>query len=58
MKLADVSIQRPVLASVMVGVLIVFGIAAYPRIEGLLRQNRDELSDWDGSLSQLLAING
>src|SRR5206468_2832938 len=32
MRLADVSIERPVLASVMVGVLLVFGLAAYPRI--------------------------
>jgi ATP synthase in type III secretion protein N len=33
-------------------------VAAYPRIEALLRQKRDETADWDGSLSQLLAING
>ena len=32
MKLADVSINRPVLATVMVGTLLVFGIVAYPRI--------------------------
>jgi HAE1 family hydrophobic/amphiphilic exporter-1 len=32
MKLADVSIRRPVLATVMVGALTVFGIVAYPRI--------------------------
>ncbi|MBK6849759.1 MAG: efflux RND transporter permease subunit [Proteobacteria bacterium] len=32
MKLADVSIRRPVLASVMAGVLLVFGLVAYPRI--------------------------
>ena len=32
MKLADVSIRRPVFATVMVGVLVVFGIAAYPKI--------------------------
>jgi hydrophobic/amphiphilic exporter-1 (mainly G- bacteria), HAE1 family len=32
MKLADVSIRRPVLATVMVGALLVFGIEAYPRI--------------------------
>ncbi|MBI5507449.1 MAG: efflux RND transporter permease subunit [Deltaproteobacteria bacterium] len=32
MKLADISIRRPVLASVMVGVLAVFGLWAYPRI--------------------------
>ncbi|MFH0900309.1 MAG: efflux RND transporter permease subunit [Pseudomonadota bacterium] len=32
MKLADVSIRRPVLATVMVGVLLVFGVWAYPRI--------------------------
>ncbi|MEK6606843.1 MAG: efflux RND transporter permease subunit [Myxococcota bacterium] len=32
MKLADVSIRRPVFASVMVAVLAVLGIAAYPRI--------------------------
>ncbi|MCC6747275.1 MAG: efflux RND transporter permease subunit [Deltaproteobacteria bacterium] len=32
MKLADVSIRRPVLASVMVGALLVFGLVAYPRI--------------------------
>jgi HAE1 family hydrophobic/amphiphilic exporter-1 len=32
MKLADVSIRRPVLATVMVGALTIFGIVAYPRI--------------------------
>ena len=32
MKLADVSIQRPVLATVMVGALAVFGMSAYPQI--------------------------
>ncbi len=32
MKLADVSIKRPVLASVMMAVLVVFGIVAYPRV--------------------------
>ena len=32
MRLADVSIERPVFATVMVGVLAVFGIAAYPTI--------------------------
>jgi HAE1 family hydrophobic/amphiphilic exporter-1 len=32
MKLADVSIKRPVFATVMVGVLAVFGVWAYPRI--------------------------
>lgn len=32
MKLSDVSIKRPVLATVMVGVLIVFGLFAWPRI--------------------------
>jgi hydrophobic/amphiphilic exporter-1 (mainly G- bacteria), HAE1 family len=31
-KLADVSIRRPVLATVMVGTLAVFGLWAYPRI--------------------------
>jgi type III secretion protein N (ATPase) len=28
-------------------------VAAYPAIEGLLRQRRDELADWDRSLTQL-----
>ncbi len=32
MKLAEVSIRRPVLATVMVGVLAVFGLFAYPKI--------------------------
>lgn len=32
MKLADVSIRRPVLATVMVAVLVVFGLVAYPQI--------------------------
>ncbi|HJX53360.1 MAG TPA: efflux RND transporter permease subunit, partial [Polyangia bacterium] len=32
MKLADVSIRRPVFATVMVGVLAVFGVWAYPKI--------------------------
>jgi len=32
MKLADVSIRRPVLATVMISVLLVFGLVAYPRI--------------------------
>ena len=32
MKLADVSIRRPVLATVMVGSLAVFGLWAYPRV--------------------------
>ncbi|MCA9670308.1 MAG: efflux RND transporter permease subunit, partial [Myxococcales bacterium] len=32
MKLADVSIRRPVLATVMVGALMVFGLVAYPKI--------------------------
>jgi hydrophobic/amphiphilic exporter-1 (mainly G- bacteria), HAE1 family len=32
MKLAEVSIRRPVLATVMVAVLAVFGITAYPKI--------------------------
>ncbi len=32
MKLADVSIRRPVLATVMVSALLVFGLVAYPRI--------------------------
>ncbi len=32
MKLADVSIRRPVLATVMVGTLLVFGLVAYPKI--------------------------
>jgi len=32
MKLADVSIRRPVFATVMVGVLVVFGVWAYPKI--------------------------
>jgi len=32
MKLADVSIKRPVFATVLVGVLLVFGIVAYPKI--------------------------
>jgi HAE1 family hydrophobic/amphiphilic exporter-1 len=32
MKLADVSIRRPVFATVMIGVLAVFGIWAYPKI--------------------------
>jgi HAE1 family hydrophobic/amphiphilic exporter-1 len=32
MKLADVSIRRPVLATMMVGSLLVFGLFAYPRI--------------------------
>jgi len=31
-RLADVSIQRPVFATVMVAVLVVFGVAAYPSI--------------------------
>lgn len=32
MKLADISIKRPVFASVLVSVLLVFGLLAYPRI--------------------------
>ncbi|TNF37743.1 MAG: efflux RND transporter permease subunit [Deltaproteobacteria bacterium] len=32
MKLADVSIKRPVLATVMVGALVVFGMSSYPNI--------------------------
>lgn len=32
MKLADISIRRPVLATVMVAVLVVFGLVAYPQI--------------------------
>ena len=32
MKLADVSIRRPVFATVMIGVLAVFGVWAYPKI--------------------------
>jgi HAE1 family hydrophobic/amphiphilic exporter-1 len=32
MKLADLSIKRPVLATVMVGVLVVFGVTAYFRL--------------------------
>lgn len=32
MKLADVSIRRPVLATVMIAVLVVFGLVAYPGI--------------------------
>ncbi|MGM0576133.1 MAG: efflux RND transporter permease subunit [Myxococcota bacterium] len=32
MKLADVSIRRPVFATVMVGALVVFGLASLPRI--------------------------
>ena len=32
MKLAEVSIRRPVLATVMIGALVVFGITAYPKI--------------------------
>ncbi|MBP7125721.1 efflux RND transporter permease subunit [Myxococcota bacterium] len=32
MKLADVSIRRPVLATVMISLLLVFGIVAYPRL--------------------------
>lgn len=32
MKLADISIRRPVLATVMVAVLVVFGLVAYPGI--------------------------
>jgi HAE1 family hydrophobic/amphiphilic exporter-1 len=32
MKLAEVSIRRPVLATVMVSTLLVFGLVAYPRI--------------------------
>ncbi|HUS30410.1 MAG TPA: FliI/YscN family ATPase [Kofleriaceae bacterium] len=33
-------------------------VSAYPRIEALLRQSRDETAEWDGSLSRLLTING
>lgn len=32
MKLSDVSIRRPVLATVMISLLLVFGIVAYPRL--------------------------
>lgn len=32
MKLADTSIRRPVLATVMVGALMVFGLVAFPNI--------------------------
>jgi hydrophobic/amphiphilic exporter-1 (mainly G- bacteria), HAE1 family len=32
MKLADVSIKRPVFATVMIAVLVVFGVFAYPRV--------------------------
>ena len=32
MKLVDVSVKRPVLATVMVAVLVVFGVSAYPKI--------------------------
>ena len=32
MKLADVSIRRPVLATVMVGTLVVFGVTSYPNV--------------------------
>jgi ATP synthase in type III secretion protein N len=33
-------------------------VAAYPRIEALLRQGREETADWDTSNSRLLTING
>jgi ATP synthase in type III secretion protein N len=33
-------------------------VAAYPRIEALLRQGREDTADWDRSNSLLLAING
>jgi flagellum-specific ATP synthase len=33
-------------------------IAAYPAIEGLLRQRRDEPCEWDRTLSQLAAVAG
>jgi flagellar biosynthesis/type III secretory pathway ATPase len=32
-------------------------VAAYPNIERVLRQNRDESADWDRSLSLLLALS-
>lgn len=32
MKLADVSIRRPVLATVMIGAMVVFGMTAYPKV--------------------------
>ena len=32
MKLADISIKRPVFATVMIAVLVVFGLASYPKI--------------------------
>lgn len=31
-------------------------VAAYPAIEGVLRQKREDLADWDGAISRLLAI--
>jgi len=33
-------------------------IAAYPAIEGLLRQRRDEAADWETSLARLLTLSG
>ncbi|MEO8846090.1 MAG: FliI/YscN family ATPase [Kofleriaceae bacterium] len=33
-------------------------VAAYPAIEGLLRQRRDEPADWDRTLSQLADVAG
>src|SRR5688572_30040162 len=32
MKIADISIQRPVFAFMLIGALMVFGLVAYPRI--------------------------
>jgi type III secretion protein N (ATPase) len=33
-------------------------VAAYPAIEKLVRQRRDEPADWDGALAQLLVLAG
>jgi flagellum-specific ATP synthase len=33
-------------------------VAAYPAIERLLRQPREELADWDASMSGLLTLAG
>jgi flagellum-specific ATP synthase len=33
-------------------------VASYPAIERLVRQRRDEIADWDGSLAALLTLAG
>jgi type III secretion protein N (ATPase) len=33
-------------------------VAAYPGIERLVRQRRDEVADWDGTLAQLFGLTG